>query len=206
MIRAALSRLAGALIERATRRPPDFIVGGQDRPYLLRWWLIPRNPVFNVYLHHFLRDDDDRALHDHPWAWCSILLRGGYIEHTIAAGGVHQRRLREAPSIKLSGPSRAHRIELLPWWGGEPGVPASDEKAPCWTLFVTGPRVREWGFHCPERGWVRWQDFVAPDDRGAVGPGCDGPAPGESALMRALRQDYAAEAANDNRPGGQGAA
>src|SRR5690606_35831081 len=82
------------------RRPPDFIVGGAERPYLKRWWLIPRNPIFNVYLHQFLRDDDDRALHDHPWPWCSILLDGSYIEHTIAAGGIHRRQLRQAPSIK----------------------------------------------------------------------------------------------------------
>jgi hypothetical protein len=54
-----------------------------------RWWVIPRNKFFNIYLHHFLHSDDDRALHDHPWWNVSILLRSGsYVEHTIAAGGV----------------------------------------------------------------------------------------------------------------------
>jgi hypothetical protein len=46
-------------------RDPDFIIG--NPPYMLRWWLLPRNPTFNVYYHRILRDDDDRALHDHPW-------------------------------------------------------------------------------------------------------------------------------------------
>jgi hypothetical protein len=49
------------------KRRPDFIIGGADNPYLLRWWIIPRNRWCNVYLHKILRDDDPRALHDHPW-------------------------------------------------------------------------------------------------------------------------------------------
>ena len=59
---------------------PHFIIGGVDDPYLLRWFLIPRNHILNVYLHKFLRSDDDRALHDHPWWFVSIMLRGRYLE------------------------------------------------------------------------------------------------------------------------------
>ena len=40
---------------------PHFVIGGADDPYMLRWYLIPRNRRFNIYLHKFLRDDDDRA-------------------------------------------------------------------------------------------------------------------------------------------------
>lgn len=149
------------LIERRTRRPPDFVVGGNDRPYLQRWWMIPRNPVFNIYLHRFLRSDDDRALHDHPWCSMSILLRGSYVEHTIDAGGIHRRQRLVAGDrrVRLSG-KFAHRIEL--------------DAGECWTLFVTGPRYRDWGFHCPEQGWIHWKRFVATDDPGGVGKGCNG--------------------------------
>ncbi len=42
-------------------RKPDFIIGGPENPYLLRWYLIPQNRFFNVYLHKILRSDDDRA-------------------------------------------------------------------------------------------------------------------------------------------------
>lgn len=153
-------KLVDRLISRITRRPPDLVVGGQERPYLRRWWVIPRNRFFNVYLHQFLRSDDDRALHDHPWANCSILLRGCYLEHTIDAGGVHQRRLLVAGEFRLRLSGRfAHRVELF--------------DGPCWTLFITGPRYREWGFHCPEQGWVHWKRFTAANDPGAIGPGCD---------------------------------
>jgi hypothetical protein len=149
------------IIRRVTRRPPDFVIGGHERPYLRRWFVIPRNRFFNIYLHQFLRSDDDRALHDHPWANCSIILDGSYFEHTIAEGGIHHKKEIKAGAvrIRLSG-KFAHRIEL--------------RNGPCWTLFITGPRYRSWGFHCPEQGWVPWEKFTAPDDYGDIGQGCEG--------------------------------
>lgn len=178
-----MSKLADWIIARVTRRPPDFVIGGQEKPYLRRWWLIPRNRFFNVYLHQFLRSDDDRALHDHPWANASILLRGGYIEHTIDAGGIHRKRLLEAVAVRVRLTGKiAHRVELLTQYVRRPaGVQLNErvseiahiEPAPCWTIFITGPRYREWGFHCPEQGWIPWQRFVDERDIGSTGKGCD---------------------------------
>jgi len=135
------------------RRPPDFIIGDPADPYLLRWWLIPRNRWFNVYLHHFLRSDDDRALHDHPWWNVSILLKGIYREHTPNGCA-----WRISPAIKFRWARSAHRIELT--------------DGPCWTLFLTGPRIREWGFLCPH-GWRHWREFTSPINKGEVGRGCE---------------------------------
>lgn len=143
----------------AQTRPPDFVIGDPARPYLLRWWLLPRNRLFNVYLHWILRSDDDRALHDHPWMNVSYLLRGGYVEHRIAAGGVHHARVRQQGSIIMRRARVAHRLELV-------GHDA------CWTLFITGPTVRAWGFHCPA-GWRPWQIFTSHEDKGQVGRGCE---------------------------------
>lgn len=152
-------KLRNWILSLAERRAPDFIIGGQADPYLLRWWLLPRNPVFNVYLHCFKRSDDDRALHDHPWSNLSILLRGRYIEHTERNGEPAQRELAAGDwRLRLLGSFR-HRVELFP---GEFA----------WTLFLTGPRYRSWGFYCL-RGWVHWKDFTADGDKGAVGRGCD---------------------------------
>jgi hypothetical protein len=60
----------------------DGVNGGERRPYLTRWHLIPRNRWLNLYLHKFVHGDDERALHDHPWASASLILEGRYIEHT----------------------------------------------------------------------------------------------------------------------------
>jgi hypothetical protein len=193
----------------ADARDPDFVVGadGAGGPYLNRWFLSPwrrwqsrmraraeakptrLNRLIaraggllpNLYLHQFLRDDDDRALHDHPsWA-ISFMLRGCYIEHTIAEGGIHQRRVVHAGSLRFLPTRHTHRIELLrTWWQADDFDEACDlhaadptKSAPCWTLFLFGPTVRQWGFHCPERGWVHWQDFTAAGKPGEIGPGCD---------------------------------
>lgn len=155
------------LLRRADRimssRPPDFVIGPPDAPYLSRWWVLPPNRYFNAYVHRFHRSDDDRALHDHPWPWCSIILSGGYIEHTIAAGGVHRRKWQAPGTMRFGVPRAAHRIELV-------------ESFPClWearTLFIRGPKVREWGFHCP-RGWRHWRQFTADTEGKSVGQGCD---------------------------------
>jgi len=162
--------LKDKIIARITRRPADFVIGGRERPYLLRWFVIPRNPVFNVYLHQFRRSDDDRALHDHPWLFnASWLLSGEYVEHTIKAGGLLVRTHRRAGDWKLRWGKAPHRVELL-----TPPAHAEEEPAlPCWTIFITGPRVRQWGFYCMERGWIHWKRFTAADDPGAVGAGCD---------------------------------
>lgn len=157
------------------RRAPDFVIGGADNAYLRRWWVIPRNRWFNVYLHEILRSDDDRALHDHPWINLSILIDGGYFEHTIAAGGIHRRVWRGAGAWKFRWPSAAHRLELA---GDDDRAWVPDHDEPekrAVSLFITGPNVRSWGFHCPEAGWVHWRDFTAGDNGEIVGRGCGEP-------------------------------
>lgn len=157
---------------RMFHRAPDFVIGGYDNPYLERRWLIPRNRWFNVYLHHFLRSDDDRALHDHPWINASILLSGSYCEHL--PGGIVKVRKNWRPwapwRVVLRGPTSAHRVQLFQPWTADP----DERETPVWTLFITGPRVRNWGFHCPKR-WVPWQQFVSTSDSGQVGRGCGEP-------------------------------
>lgn len=148
------------------KRKPDFIIGRDNKPYMLRWHILPKNKWFNVYLHKFLGDDDDRALHDHPWWSVSIILRGGYKEHL--PGGVIKHR--GAPRITFRRAAQAHRIELY-----RDSVGIYIKRAvirPAWTIFITGPRFREWGFYCPQ-GWVHHQDFVDARDPGKVGKGCN---------------------------------
>lgn len=151
-------------------RQPDFIIGKPEAPYMRRWWIIPRNRFFNIYLHNILRPDDDRALHDHPWASCSIILRGLYYEHTPDG----KFKIRKPGMIRFRKATAAHRISLFGiGYRGEldkkTGRPVFTEcYRPAWTLFITGPKVREWGFHCP-KGWRHWREFVGVRDGEARG-------------------------------------
>lgn len=152
------SALHNLLQHRVASRPRDFAIGRPDDDYLRRWFVIPRNGIFNIYLHEFIRSDDDRALHDHPWWNVSFLLAGEYTEHTIPAGGVNIRTVYKAGDLKFRRAVAAHRIEL--------------HAGPTWSLFITGPRIRDWGFHCP-LGWKHWKEFTSPHNPGEIGPGCE---------------------------------
>lgn len=165
-----MNRIREWILRWAQSRTPDFIIGGHERPYLRRWWLIPRNFLFNVYVHEFLRSDDDRALHDHPWLFnATWMLEGLYREHT-AEGRRDVRTTRKEGDWKFRWGPAPHRIELAPALVRRGGQVVAEH--PCWTVFITGPRVREWGFLCP-RGWVPWQEFTDARDSGSIGKGCD---------------------------------
>jgi hypothetical protein len=153
-------------------RKPDEIIGESAsgrNDYMRRWFIIPHAstrsgwPILktgNAFLHNFNRSDDDRALHDHPWVFnVSILVKGSYWEHM--PGGI--RKLRRTGQVVFRNGTASHRVELL-----------KDEHGrdiPVWTIFLTGPKCREWGFYC-KKGWVHWKDFTAPGKPGEVGPGC----------------------------------
>lgn len=147
---------------------PNLIVGPPDKPYLKRWYLIPRNKFFNIYLHQFVNDDEDRALHDHPWHSISFTLKGFYFEH-LPDGDF---RIWKAGSIVFRKATHLHRIALFYDLAINDAQKFVETRKPAWTLFITGPNIREWGFACPQ-GWVHWKDFVLPDDQGRVGKGCD---------------------------------
>lgn len=152
--------LLNFLLDHVANRLADFTLKGPaDHPddYLRRWWVIPRNPVFNIYLHNIRGPDDDRALHDHPWVNLSILLNGGYQEWLVDG-----YRVRHPGEWVWRWPWTAHRLVPLP----------AEQYGQCWTLFITGPRVRDWGFLCPQ-GWRSHNVFNDPNDNSKVGKGCD---------------------------------
>lgn len=122
----------------------------------LRRFRIVQTPWFGVYLHHIYLPDDDRAPHDHPWGFATMILRGGYTEL------VHHRpevgRPLPNPSILTwtrgsfhRFPRRAaHRITSI-----LPGTIS---------LVFVGRKTRDWGFWTPEGSWVRWTDWPSVRD------------------------------------------
>jgi hypothetical protein len=111
-----------------------------DQPYLERYYLFLKDRKrfpFNVFLHKFLKSDPD-DVHDHPWPYTTLILKGGYYEWTpvFDRGG---KKIAETCVWRKPGHFRTcsansyHRIEL-------------DPNVECWTLFMPGPQRREWGF------------------------------------------------------------
>jgi hypothetical protein len=111
-----------------------------NEPYLERYYLFLKDRKrfpFNVFLHKFLKGDPD-DVHDHPWPYATLIIKGGYYEWIpqFNADGTKNfeiRKWRGPGHFRVCSPISYHRIEL------KEGVPA-------WTLFMPGPQRREWGF------------------------------------------------------------
>lgn len=117
--------------------PADRIVHADGAPYLERYHLATSDAT-QVRIHHWVGFDDQRAPHDHPWDNITCVLAGRLVEYS-AAFGVAELGPGDVVCRRAADP---HRIEL-----------AGDD---AWTLFVTGPIVRRWGFHT-DTGWVHWR-------------------------------------------------
>lgn len=130
------------LLEKLGRKVviPDRV---NNEPYLTRYYLFIKDRKwfpFNVFLHNFHKGDLD-DLHDHPWPYFTLILRGGYWEHTPKG-----KYWRAPGHFRFSGPTSLHRIEL------EPGVDT-------WTLFIPGPKLREWGF-IQDGKWIQHEEYL----------------------------------------------
>jgi hypothetical protein len=125
--------------------------------YMERYWLVPYswNLPFAVRVHHICTEDLDRELHDHPWAFVSVVLRGGYREQRpwdeskpdhlgLNAGRYGQFIDRAAGSIVLRNAYCRHRITFV--------------RPDTWTLFITGPKRHWWGFYT-RAGKVYHKDY-----------------------------------------------
>jgi hypothetical protein len=124
---------------------------------------------FSVKLHRFLPHADDRSVHDHPWAFYTLVLRGYYDDMAACpdCDGIGQGRIREhltAYCFACHGQGVVLRERMSP--GKLRFRPATHSHRtrvgprPCWTVVVTGPRVRDWGFWRGDRWWQH-KDYEA---------------------------------------------
>jgi hypothetical protein len=83
---------------------------------------------FNIMLHRICLSDPDE-LHDHPWWYATLILKGGYWEVTPEG-----RYWRGPGHFRLRPPQSLHRLEV-------------PENSPgSWSLFFRGPKLKNWGF------------------------------------------------------------
>ena len=124
-----------------------------DEPYLERYYVFLSDRTwfpFNVFLHKFLKSDPD-DVHDHPWPNATLILKGGYYEWVPGFNddGVKTcevRHWRGPGHFRVSSATSYHRIELC-------------QGVDCWTLFMPGPKQRDWGFLVRNQ-WVQWEQYL----------------------------------------------
>ena len=141
--------------------------------YLRRWYLL-RTKRVGIFIHQFVRSDEDRALHDHPWSFLVVPIWRGYVEHserirdckTCDGTGIvgifdasagcpdcdlgevreaRQTRVYPLLGTRFRGGTYRHRVDLI------------DGKA-AWSLFFRFTENRVWGFWLPD-GFKPWNLF-----------------------------------------------
>lgn len=110
--------------------------GDDGKPYLIRYSIFSC-AWFAIKIHNILLSDHD-CLHDHPWNFISIILWGGYVEHTVKG-----TRIYHPGNILYRKATHAHQLQI---------------HQPAWTFVITFKKKREWGFFTPS-GWIKWFNY-----------------------------------------------
>ena len=163
------------------KRKPDFVIAPNGTPAMNRWHLIPRNRFLSIYLHNLVQDDP-QDLHDHRSWNISIVLRGGYWEtmpmyrplmpeYALDVFQTNLKRKWRGPgSVIVRRATDAHRLELERYYGAVAG----SKPASSWSIFITGPTWRTWGFWL-KSGWVPYNEYVTVKDGVSVGKNASKP-------------------------------
>lgn len=100
----------------------------------------------HIKLHKFLRQDKD-CMHDHPWAFLSIILKGSYFEVTPKSKDEimwTKARKYSAPCILYRPAKWIHKIDVF---------------EPCWSLVINFKKVKSWGFFT-KKGFMPWRKYI----------------------------------------------
>jgi hypothetical protein len=130
-----------------------YVIGDPADPYLIRWRLF-ECPWFRIYFHRILKSDGDRDLHDHPYNFVSLIVKGYYWEKTQIPNPkfTHGMTRYGWLSINRKKAHESHQIVLERDYLGFPIT--------AWTLMFAGRRLRTWGFHT-EEGFIPYDDYLA---------------------------------------------
>jgi hypothetical protein len=124
-----------------------------NEPYLERYYIFLRDRTwfpFNVFIHKFIKSDPD-DVHDHPWPYATLILKGGYYEWVPVFDedgrmSGETRHWRGPGHFRVCSATSYHRIELV-------------EGVTPWTMFMPGPQRREWGFLVDNR-WIHNEQYL----------------------------------------------
>lgn len=136
---------------------------GPDDVYLIRYYVI-KSKYFNFFIHQFLRSDRD-DLHDHPWNFCTYLLRGSYTENKLnqETGEMEQTWRANYPDcgwgeeksnlLVFRKATDLHQVVV------DEDLKEDNKHLAALTLFFSGPTIREWGF-IKDGEWVNWKEYL----------------------------------------------
>jgi hypothetical protein len=105
-----------------------------------RRWQLLKTPWFSIYIHGIYAPDQDKHLHNHPWDYKSLVLKGSYIEETTVGTNI----LSPGTFTSRSGESY-HKIKKL-------------LTKSVYTLFIVTPVKRVWGYQVDGK-WMHNEEY-----------------------------------------------
>lgn len=133
-----------------------------DELYLRRWYVRGVGTDHQVFLHHIVRPDKGRELHDHPFDFKTRILSGGYYEQTLYTEpgkiAVTQGEWCTAGDTFERRAEHTHRLDKV--------------LDGTYTLVSTGAARRVWGFIVSQRdsawtcalAWLPWREYLGTPD------------------------------------------
>lgn len=182
----ACPAVAARIIARAQRTPYLHIMSADGAEmYMGRWWLF--NPYsrdthkpalwwcsWSFRVHHIMRHDEDRDLHDHPWNARTIILRGWYVEQRQASE--EWKKAVRSGMVPNPNPKIVDWVmkDACEWIRRDQGDTARlnhgeyhriDQISPggVYTLFITSKWRGDWGF-LVNGVKVPWRTYTGTDN------------------------------------------
>jgi hypothetical protein len=112
--------------------------------YLERFYIV-KAPLIEIMIHRF-HLSDVAVFHDHPWASWNVILKGGYVEHTLQDGN-EAAQFRKPGYFGQRSAKAKHWVELPEGSAGN-----------VWTLFVTFRREKSWGYFT-DHGYYPFEEY-----------------------------------------------
>jgi hypothetical protein len=127
--------------------------------YMDRYYLFLKDRhsfPFNVTLHK-IKKSDDPIFHDHPWSYTTIILSGGYHEHTPVFGD-DGRLISQLVQWRGPGSIIHRKATEFHWLELENNIPTV-------SLFFMGRQCRKWGFLVPnvekrKHEWIESEEYL----------------------------------------------
>lgn len=130
---------------------------GED--YMHRYYIFLKDRKwfpFNITFHKIVKSDDP-IFHDHPWPYITIILKGGYWEHTPLFND-QGKKFAEFSTWHGPGSIIKRSAKEFHW------IELDSEVGPATTLFIMGPKQREWGFLIGKTNtktqWIQWKNYL----------------------------------------------
>lgn len=105
-------------------------LGEKECPYAFRWVFIFFG--YAIRIHQWIRSDDKRYMHDHPWWFYTFVLKGSYTDVYEENGIIKKDKLKQF-SFRYRNSGHRHYVDI--------------PKNGCLTILITGKPLRKWGFY-----------------------------------------------------------